>query len=172
MWAYEEKRSWFGWLGWVWGAGLVLLLLAMFFPVLGQSYQEENGQTCCENLELIFQAKEQLARELNIDPTLPYPAVVQLLKAEDLAPYLKKYNRDLSCPSGGTYIIAPLVDQRGEVLPPVCTHSKLDPDGDGKPLTQEGLHVHRRSYLQDVETGDYFPAPDLTFPELPPTPGL
>jgi hypothetical protein len=151
-------------LGLVWCLVLVGLALTMFFPVLGREYQRENGETCNENLELIFRAKQELAHDLNLDPALPYPPIVQTLKPQDLAPYLKKYGRDLRCPSGGDYEIRPLVDEHGEVVPPVCNAQKLDSDGNGVSLAGEGLHVHLRSHLQDVDTGRFFPDPWFTFP--------
>jgi hypothetical protein len=155
-------------LGWLWTIGLAVLVLTLFFPVVGRSYQNEHGQICNENLELIFQAKEELARSLNLDPALPYPAIVQRLEPRDLAPFLKKKKLDFACPAGGKYDIQPLVDEKGEVVPPVCDMSKADPDGNGISLGEEGLHIHRRSHLQDVDTGKYFPDPALTVPNASP----
>jgi hypothetical protein len=154
-------------LGGVWILTLVGIVIALFWPVLGQRYREQEGSHCSDNLERIFEAKQILARELNLDPSRPYPPVVQQLEIKDIAPYLPTDRLDLSCPSGGKYMIRPLVDEKGEVVPPTCDYATKDPDGDGNDEASEGFHIHLRSCLQDSNSGLYYRDPELSFPGGP-----
>ena len=54
------------WLGVFWTLLVLIVLLASFFPVLGQRQAEEEGEYCNQNLELIFEAKVRLSEELNV----------------------------------------------------------------------------------------------------------
>ena len=156
--------------GWLWVLALAGIVLALFWPMLGRGYREEEGRICNDNLERIFEAKQALARDLNLDPSRPYPPIVQQRDfMKDLSPYLRKDRLDLSCPSGGSYQIRPLVDSKGEVVPPTCDHAAQDPDGDGFDEASEGLHIHARSYLQNSDTGLWSRDPGLTFPGDPGT---
>ncbi|MCG3196833.1 MAG: hypothetical protein GHCLOJNM_01313 [bacterium] len=166
----EHRRKLLSMVGWLWVAAIGLLLLAIFFPALGRRYQESRGLACNEKLEILFRAKQELVRDLNLDPTRPYPKVVQLLTLRDLAPYLKRLggenlNWEEECPAGGDYTLRPLVDESGEVIPPVCGLWKADPDGNGQDMASEGLHVHLRSYLRDPDTGAFIRDPGVTFPK-------
>lgn len=156
--------------GGAWAAAIAVLLLAIFFPALGRRYQESRGLSCNAKLEILYRAKQELARDLNLDPTKPYPKVVQLVTKRDLAPYLKRLggeNLDWEedCPAGGDYTLRPLVDESGEVVPPVCGLWKTDPDGNGQDMASEGLHVHLRSHLRDMDSGAYIRDPAMTFPK-------
>lgn len=154
-------------LGGVWILTLAGIGIALFWPVLGRGYREDEGRLCNDNLERIFNAKQALALELNLDPSRPYPPVVTQLEIKDLAPYLPTDRLDLSCPSGGKYMIRPLVDDKGEVVPPTCDFAPKDPDGNGTDEASEGFHIHRRSHLQHSESGVYYRDPGLSFPGDP-----
>lgn len=154
-------------LGGVWILILAGIGIALFWPNLGREYREEEGRLCSDNLERIFRAKQALARELNLDPSRPYPPVVTQLDIKDLAPYLPTDRLDLSCPSGGNYVLRPLVDERGEVVPPICDLATQDPDGNGINEGDEGFHIHLRSYLQNSDTGLFYRDPGLSFPGGP-----
>ena len=154
-------------LGGVWILTLAGIAIALFWPVLGRGYRENEGRLCNDNLERIFNAKQALARELNLDPSRPYPPVVMQLEIKDLAPYLPTDRLDLSCPSGGKYLIRPLVDDKGEVVPPTCDFAPKDPDGNGTDEASEGFHIHQRSYLQNSDTGSCYRDPGLSFPGDP-----
>jgi len=151
----------------VWILTLGGIAIALFWPVLGRGYREEEGRLCSDNLDRIYEAKQKLARELNLDPSRPYPPVVQQLELKDIAPYLPTDRLDLSCPSGGKYMIRPLVDDKGEVVPPTCDFAVKDPDGDGNDEASEGFHIHLRSHLQHSDTGLFYRDPGLTFPGDP-----
>jgi hypothetical protein len=144
---------------------LLAVIVATFFPILGRQYQVRQGEQDCDVLEALFQAKKDFAKDLRIDPSEPLPAIVQELRMEDLAPYLKKYGGEHECPAGGRHTIRPLIGADGEVIPPICSHEEDDPDGNGLTNAQEGLHIHRRSYLVDPESGIWFRDPSFFFPQ-------
>ena len=167
--AIEKKKVW-AWLkglGGAWAALLFVVLLASFFPVLGQSRMEEEGEYCNQNLELIFEAKTRLARDRNVFSRRSPDKILKEITPSDLKPYLEELapGRDWNCPSGGVYNIRPLVDAYGEVVTPVCDYEKKDNDSDGNTNGAEGYHIHRPSYLQDTETGLYYRDPAFRFSE-------
>jgi len=147
-------------LGWVWVAGLLVVILATFFPVLGRRQQRSHGEICGANLDRIFRAKEALAERLRMDASESQRLQVDSVTLGDLFP-----KDPPECPAGGKYKIGPLVDANGEVVPPICTSEEDDPDGNGIDNKGESLHIHCRSYLQDPGSGVYFREPAFVFPE-------
>jgi len=143
------------------------VLLASFFPVLGQRQLEEESEYCNHNLELIFEAKARLAEDLNVFSQTSPENVMAEITPDDLQPYLEELapGRDFNCPSGGIYHIRPLVDSYGEVVAPVCDYEDKDNDSDGNPNGAEGQHIHRPSFLRDTETGLYYRDPAFVFAE-------
>lgn len=161
------RRSWLPFLGGLWSVLLVGVLLASYFPVIGERRIEEEGEYCNHNLDLIFEAKSRLARDRNVFSERSPEDILKEVAPKDLEPYLKEIapGRDLNCPTGGTYRIRPLVDRFGEVAAPVCDFEGRDSDGDGIPNAAEGLHIHRPSHLRDTDTGEYFREPVFSFAE-------
>jgi hypothetical protein len=150
--------------GWFWVLLVVIVTLAIFFPIIGRRRQIHRGEVANENLEILFQAKEALAEELKLDPTKPYPEIVTQLTVEDLRPHLPQDPLELDFLTGGDYRLGPLVDENAEVIPPIHEHEKYDPDGNGIPNGGEGYFIHRRSYLQDPNSGLWFRDPAFVFP--------
>ena len=161
------KGFWIKLIGGLWTVIIVAVLFASFFPVLGQRQLEAEGDYCCENLDLILQAKILLAEDLNVFSEQSPGTIKRDVSPADLAPYLERLapGRELNCPSGGTYKIRPLVDRNGEVVIPVCDFEAKDNDSDGNSNASEGLHIHRPSHLRDTDTGLYYRDPQLNFCE-------
>lgn len=147
-------------LGWIWAIVLCAIILATFFPVLGRKQQVHHGETCNENLDQIFQAKQKWLWKTKIGSAGGTVHESENPSLEDLFP-----GRSPECPAGGTYTVGPLTDQNGEVIPPVCSLDDVDPDGNGINNDGEGLHIHSRSYLQDPGTGIWFRDPAFVFPK-------
>ncbi len=154
-------------MGGAWTLILMAILLASFFPVLGQKQMEEEGVYCNHNLEIIFAAKTMLAEDLNVFSDRSPERILKEITPGDLKQYLEDLaeGRDLNCPSGGVYTIRPLVDAYGEVVAPICDYEEKDNDSDGNSNGVEGYHIHRQSYLRDVQTGRYYRDPAFSFSE-------
>jgi hypothetical protein len=139
---------------------LCAVILATFFPVLGRRQQVRHGETCNENLERIFQAKEDWIRKAAFTSTGENGEEAKSPRLKDLFP-----DDPPECPAGGIYTLGPLADLNGEIIPPVCSLDGVDPDGNGVNNDGEGLHIHRRSCLQDPGSGVWFRDPAFVFPK-------
>jgi hypothetical protein len=128
--------------------------------VLGRNQQIRHGETCNENLERVFQAKEEWARQAGLTSTGENGDEAKTPSLEDLFP-----DGPPECPAGGAYTVGPLTDENGEIIPPVCSLEDVDPDGNGINNDGDGFHIHRRSYLQDPGSGIWFRDPAFVFPK-------
>jgi hypothetical protein len=151
--------------GAIWVLMLSIVIVASFFPELGRKRQIQLGEEANRNLEALFRAKEDYARELRIDLLKPLPDDLVNLSNEALAPYLPAAARGLDWSPRGSYSLGPLVDEFGEIVTPIHHSESHDPDGNGATNAQEGLYIHRRSHLQDPETGIWLRDPAFVFPQ-------
>lgn len=150
-------------IGVIWNLVLLAIFLAIVFPVVGRHGFRSNAEYCNQNLDYLYVAKKSLSMADHTDAEIDQ--MNNQLAPGDLAPYLTDGERDYNCPHTGIYLIRPLVDSYGEVVPPVCDLETLDVDGDGRDNRTEGWHIHRLSHLQDPLTGDWFRDPAFRFPE-------
>ena len=151
--------------GGMWVLMLLIVIVASFFPVMGRKRQLQRGEDANRNLEYLFQAKEAYLRELQVDLTKPLPDDLVNLSQAALTPFLPPDARNLDWSARGDYLLGPLIDENGEVAPPTHHSESYDPDGNGQTNAAEGLFIHRRSHLQDPETGVWFRDPAFVFPK-------
>jgi len=144
---------------------LLIVIVASLFPVAGRNRQRQLGEEANQNLEMLFHAKEALSGELQIDLGKPLPDELVNLPREALIPFLPEGGQNLDWSPRGDYSLGPLIDENGEVVAPIHHSESHDPDGNGQTNAAEGLFIHRRSHLQDPETGLWFRDPAFVFPK-------
>ncbi len=134
---------------------IIGLIVAIAVPSFLKSRRDAQGSACSAQLDQIYSACEQVAFKLNAGDAEPWPAAGAPATVNT---YLRGFQVTDDCPGGGTYTVgANITDPNGVVIVPVCDQENNDPDGDGVLNRQEGLHIHRRSFIDGARN------PDLTF---------
>jgi prepilin-type N-terminal cleavage/methylation domain-containing protein len=138
--------------------GIIGLVLAIAIPALSKNRRDAQGSACNGQIDAIYSAKEQLAFKLNLYPGGPLVPV----DADQLNGYLRGTDVSDQCPGGGAYNLgATLNDVNGGIIVPTCDMSGADAGG-GVTFQEEGLHIHRRSFVQDAN-GNYTQIVGITF---------
>lgn len=136
---------------------IIGLIVSIAVPAFLKNRRDAQGSACNGQLDSIYSAKEQVAFKLNVRPGGP---VIPLDTAQ-INSYLRGTDVTDNCPGGGVYTVGDINDANGQVIVPVCSMS-ADDAGGGVTFEEDGLHIHRRSYLQDA-AGVYTPNPIHTF---------
>ena len=137
---------------------LMCVIVAIAIPAFMKNRHDAQGSVTNNDLDSIYSAKEQLAFRLNTRPG----DVITVTDAQVEA-YMRGVAISEGSLDGGTYSVGTLIDATGEIVVPVCSSELRDWDGDGVTNGQEGLFIHRRSFIQDPKTGLYSRDPRHTF---------
>lgn len=132
---------------------IIALLVAIAIPAFLKNRRDAQGNACVAQLDQIYSAKEQLAFKLDLakaDQGWPVGDPAEIIDA-----YLRGFSLAdglNACPSGGTYALgSSVVNDDGFVVVPTCSLESEDPDNDGLTYGQEGLHIHRRSFVRQSD---------------------
>jgi prepilin-type N-terminal cleavage/methylation domain-containing protein len=137
---------------------IIGLIVSIAIPAFLKNRRDAQGSACNGQLDAIFSAKEQIAFKMNVRPGGPQIPV----DTAQLNAYLRGTDVTDVCPGGGTYNVGGNInDANGLVIVPTCSMS-ADDAGGGVTFLEEGLHIHRRSYVQDAN-GAYTQIAGLTF---------
>jgi len=128
---------------------IIGLIVAIAVPAFLKNRQDAQGAACNAQLDQIFSAKEQTCFKKNIKAGMAGVAIT----AAELNEYLR--GLDLTetnpCPMGGTYSYSPLNDSTsGQASVPTCDQETVAAGDSGHTWGEEGLHIHRRSFVQDT----------------------
>lgn len=118
------------------------LILSISVPAFLKNRINADGMRANEMLEQIFTAKEQLAQKLNLNP-----GELFAVERSDLEPYLHGVIISHRVPDGGYYALGKLIDASGEIIVPICSSEHEDQDGNGITNGEEGLFIHRPSFV-------------------------
>jgi len=134
---------------------IIGLIVSIAVPSFLKSRRDAQGSACAAQLDQIYSACEQISFKLNAGATEAWPAVGADATVDT---YLRGFQLADACPSGGVYTVGgTITDANSSVIVPTCSLEDADPDGDGLLNRQEGLHIHRRSFIDGARN------PDLTF---------
>ena len=138
---------------------IIGLIVSIAIPAFLKNRRDAQGSACNGQLDAIFSAKEQIAFKMNVRP-----GMAQITPANtQYESYLRGVDLDAAtpCPGGGVYTVGPLnTVASGLVIVPECG-MRAELTG-GVTFEAEGLHLHRRSYNQDV-AGAYVKMTDVDF---------
>jgi prepilin-type N-terminal cleavage/methylation domain-containing protein len=137
---------------------IIGLIVSIAIPAFLKNRRDAQGSAANAEIDSIYSAKEQIAFKLNARPG-------QVIAVTDtqVEAYMRGVTLADGAPDGGTYTVGTLIDGNGIVVIPTCSSEVLDPDADGVTHGQEGLFIHRRSYLRDTGTGLHTRNPLYTF---------
>lgn len=136
-------------------AVIVLLILAMAVPSYRQWRQTRLGKECCGRLDQIYAEIENYAFRHNAGDLEPWP---EEGAEATLSAYLKGFTLPDGCPAGGLYRVgSTLTDSAGNIIVPTCSLETADADGSGAIFRYRGLHIHPRSFINNIRN------PSLTF---------
>src|SRR3990170_4730381 len=127
---------------------IIGLIVSIAVPAFIKNRRDAQGSAANAELDSIYSAKEQIAFKLNARPGQVIPVTDAQIEA-----FMRGKTIADGAPDGGTYTVGTLIDGNGIVVIPTCSSEILDPDGDGVTHGQEGLFIHRRSYVRDTATG-------------------
>jgi prepilin-type N-terminal cleavage/methylation domain-containing protein len=138
---------------------IIGLIVSIAVPAFLKNRRDAQGSACNGQLDSIFSALEQIAFKKNAKPGMTLATTT-----DEIDSYLRGVSVTDDCPIGGTYVapLASVVDANGQVIVPTCDQYTVD-GGGGVLWEAQGLHIHRRSYLQDPTTGVYSRNGDITF---------
>ena len=121
---------------------IIGLIVSIAVPAFLKNRRDAQGSACNGQLDSIFSAKEQVAFKLNVHPNGP----IIPLDVNQINSYLRGQDITQPCPGGGTYVVGDINDANGQVIVPCCDMYTLDAGG-GVTFEEDGLHIHRRSYV-------------------------
>ena len=136
---------------------IIVLAVSIAVPAFLKNRTIQRGHPCNNRLSAIHWEKTRISHSARIGPgsaTIP-------LHFDRLNYYLNNWDLRDGCPDGGRYIVGDINASDGTVIVPVCT-MEHDDSGGGVTFGQDGLHIHRRSFVQDA-SGVYHRRAELTF---------
>jgi general secretion pathway protein G len=134
---------------------IIGLIVAIAVPSFLKSRRDAQGSSCSAQCDQIYSACEQVSFKLNAGDSEAWPASGA---AATINTYLRGFEVTDDCPGGGAYTVGgTITDAASQVIVPTCGLEDDDPDGDGVLNRMEGLHSHRRSFIDGARN------PDLTF---------